>query len=403
MSLLRWTRDVRRALPGRRVPRTSFAVVPCGEPGGGDEGEAKQQQKRLKPASEGDSPFNRLPTAVFAELVQYKTIPERFRMAENVSNLCRKNVQILTQCPSAKDYTELQLNDQGKKAVWFHAMFDLGSSPHIRDLSREKFNTTTKAALPQGTSDSAIEQFVQMCPHLTDLDLGVCTQITNAGLGALERCHELVKLDLTDCQQSTKTDIGGLVAMAKGCPHLTDLNLSGWTHITCDGLRALGAQCPALTKLDLSCGASIGDDHLAALGGRCPHLTQLELKKCTLITHAGLALLGAGCLRLTHLDLTKCKKITELGLLGEACPNLTYLDLTSCTQITDTGLRALGEKCKNLTHLVLNGCAQITDAGLEALKGCKNLTRLSLWGCVKITFGGCRNLIEAIPAIRIGG
>ena len=302
---------MRAALPPTRAPRTHFSVALCGGHGGGD------KRSKLNPgASEGESKFNSLPTAVFAELVQYKSIPERFQMAMILAGKGAiadgdprgENVRILTRCPSAKDYTELQLNDRGRKAMWFHAMFGPGSSGYIRAFSREKFNTTTKAALPRDTDNDAVEYFVQMCPLLTHLNLSFCSHVTETGLDAV----------------------------GKHCPRLTHINLHSCTSIADDAIQYMVEGCPRLTHLDLYNCYEISDAALQAVAEGCPRLTHLNLQFCTEVTDAGITCLSEQCSQLQDLNLRKCTGCTLRGLraVADNCPQLISLN------VADT-LRAL--------------------------------------------------------------
>ncbi|KAI8622637.1 hypothetical protein BC830DRAFT_1088143 [Chytriomyces sp. MP71] len=80
------------------------------------------------------------------------------------------------------------------------------------------------------------------------------------------------------------------------------------------------------------------------------------------------------CPHLRHLHMSGTRPFTDAALsrLARAAPHLHTLDLTSFTsssRIADPGLSLLAACCPSLAVLRVGGCSQVTDAGILALCG----------------------------------
>ena len=132
------------------------------------------------------------------------------------------------------------------------------------------------SSTPGPVTDECLE-FLEAGPPLRQL--WVCSrQLSDAGLGHLERLHELEDLDLDGCQV---TDAG--LRHLRGLTHLRRLNLAK-TRVSGTGLEWLRGRM-ALTSLQLQ-GAPVSDAGLQAVAGlpglaRLPHLRLLDLRGTT--------------------------------------------------------------------------------------------------------------------------
>ena len=231
-------------------------------------------------------------------------------------------------------------------------------------------------------------------PHIFGLRTNVKTinfngkPITDNDLKLLKGLTNLEGLALMD----TRVTDAGLEHIR----HLTNLqwlNIGG-TRVTDAGLVHL----KGLAKLHniQAKGTSVtgvGFAHLAGL----PSLTVLNLSNSP-ITDAGLAQLKA-LTNLRDVDLAE-SAITDTGLTHlKALTNLRQLNLAG-TAITDAGLSEL-KGLTNLNWVDLQGTA-ITDDGMQHLEALSQLVGLRV-DDTHVTVEGTKNLLQAIPNIRIYG
>lgn len=72
----------------------------------------------------------------------------------------------------------------------------------------------------------------------------------------------------------------GILAIARGCPKLEKLMLTGCGAITGKSVRALARGCKALEKLSLSGCGGVGNDNLKDLAKGCTRLRHLNIAHC---------------------------------------------------------------------------------------------------------------------------
>ena len=100
-----------------------------------------------------------------------------------------------------------------------------------------------------------------------------------------------------------------------------------------------------------SYGSDITNASVIALAKHCPGLTQINLTGCIHITDTSVIALAEDCPELTWISLDGCIHITGTSLiaLAEDCPGLVWISLDGCTHITDTSVMSLAENCPGLT------------------------------------------------------
>lgn len=144
--------------------------------------------------------------------------------------------------------------------------------------------------------DDALKALSQ-CPCLCELKIAPCisVEVTDAGLAALGRaCHELRLLDVTGGRFSRRersvfavTD-AGIHALASGCPALTNLNLGIYSDLTDGAIQSLASHCHCIAELDVMGCCRLTDLSLQLLGQHCgTRLRGLNLP-CELITQRGI-------------------------------------------------------------------------------------------------------------------
>lgn len=163
-------------------------------------------------------------------------------------------------------------------------------------------------------------EVAKMCTGLTYLNISHCERVGEHGDRALiqlgKSCHRLRGLDAFGCSHaqvrlqqkrwilssvvrsaallrhitplcwngerlrfSTAQD-PGILAVARGCPKLEKLMLTGCDAITGKSVRALARGCKALQELSLSGCGGVGNDDLKEVAKGCTGLRHLNIAHC---------------------------------------------------------------------------------------------------------------------------
>jgi serine/threonine protein kinase len=235
-------------------------------------------------------------------------------------------------------------------------------------------------ALPGTPVTDADLRKLRGLPHLRELHLGPCRQVSNRGLRYIKGLRALEKLDLPG---AAITDDG--LQYLEGLTHLQELNLSGCAGVD-DGLKHLKG-LKTLRKLSLSSTAvtDAGLQHLKDLTS----LQELNLNHCQRVGDKGLAhLQKLEALQTLRLSFTA---VTDAGLQHlRNLQSLKKLKLVS-TKVTDVGLAYLKDLTR-LEELNLCRCEKVSDLGLQHLKGLTSLRTLAL-GSTRVTDRGLKNLM----------
>ena len=237
--------------------------------------------------------------------------------------------------------------------------------------------------------------------NLRDLNLGFCSQLTDAGLVEVARSRSLQHLNLSGCTRLTNLDA---LADSRSMTSLVLVFCFGLTQVdaiatmprirlihaphaelTCQGLVRGLTGLSELHDLELS---NSRQTHVG-FGGPLVSLSKLELRSC-LMLHDLSALQFSKNLRV--LDLNGSTQINDQSLESlEHTPSLTYLNLNSCTEITDEGLSHVGQLL-DMRRLVLNGCHLIKNQGMAHVAKLTQLDALDLQGCLMVTDAGLHSL-----------
>jgi len=136
--------------------------------------------------------------------------------------------------------------------------------------------------------DAACVAIARYLPNLTSLRVDFCYHLSDAALFGLAKCSNLTHLAIgTD----EITD-SGIIALAKGCPQLTQLDIRGCAgfalqNVSNAAVLAVTEWCPNLTRLRVS-SSKLTDVALIALVKRCSKLSALAVPDCRLLTSAAL-------------------------------------------------------------------------------------------------------------------
>lgn len=176
----------------------------------------------------------------------------------------------------------------------------------------------------------ALAHMIERSPALTDLDVGLCTRLTDLFL-------QLVRpqLDIT-------SGAGARAGAPLPLPTAYDPE---------PRLPRLG-----LTRLRLGGCIRISNEGLRVIGQRCPQLEHLDIAMCIRVTDAGVAAIASGCTGLTSLHIRHVHNITDRALtaLSCRCPKLKTLDAAHCSRIGNTGVRHITKRCTKLEVLILS-------------------------------------------------
>jgi len=278
---------------------------------------------------------------------------------------------------------------------------------HLKALTQLRALT-----LPPNCSDADL-QLLRHLPHLRELNLHRCWQITTAGFQVIAECaRELQVLNLSDCTQLLDAD---LEALAK----LTGLRI---LNVCSDRLTDIGiAHLAPLTKLThLSLRSRGVTDMVMNVIGQFVHLEQLELISTTGITDVGITallplvhlkelrfeaggnvtnaafvtigrLMSLEVLEVNHTGPEVHPRITDQGFAAlHPLIHLRKLKFWGYFPISEVGLQAI-VNLQDLEHLTLYRL-QITDNVLQAVGQFLNLKNLELWQCTRITSRGITHL-----------
>lgn len=281
-----------------------------------------------------------------------------------------------------------------KANAFSHFLYDNSS---IRWLIKRGPSTTSIQIMPSKESEITDSTFDGICvPSLLSVDLSNCTNLTDSGVESIAKgCHSLQSIKLELCRKLFNNgSLNGLafnyskleslnlnccanftddclIDLAKGCPHLSCIDLTNGQYITDDGLEELVKGCRQINEIVLSNCYRITDDGLISLANNLPRLQMIDLTRCRDITDRSIAVLAKKCPELIHIDFNRCRNVTNRGLeyIASGCHQLEYINVNRLRRISDQGLAGMVQECRKLRNLVLDDCGvNVTDAGIAELR-----------------------------------
>ena len=173
-----------------------------------------------------------------------------------------------------------------------------------------------------------------------------------------------------------------LIAIGQGCP-LEHLNVSGCNQIGDAGIVAIARGCPQLTYLDVSvlqevCLLSLYVIVIMLLlmiySDKNIFFSESEVNFNLIVIFFCLQFLFTTCL---SIPLWKNLRDMALAELGEGCPLLKDIVLSHCCQITDFGLSHLVKNCQMLESCHMVYCPSITAAGVATvISSCPHIKKV---------------------------
>lgn len=145
-------------------------------------------------------------------------------------------------------------------------------------------------------SDEDLVPVLSRNPQLRSVALAGCGQLSRRALGALaEGCQRLQRLSLAHCDWVDGLALRGL---ADRCPALEELDLTACRQLKDEAIVYLAQRRGAgLRSLSLAVNANVGDTAVQELARNCPQLEHLDLTGCLRVGSDGVRCLGMGVVR----------------------------------------------------------------------------------------------------------
>lgn len=142
-------------------------------------------------------------------------------------------------------------------------------------------------------SDEDLVPVLARNPQLRSVALAGCGQLSRRALGALaEGCPRLQRLSLAHCDWVDGLALRGL---ADRCPALEELDLTACRQLKDEAIVYLVQRRGAgLRSLSLAVNANVGDAAVQELARNCPELEHLDLTGCLRVGSDGVRCLGLG-------------------------------------------------------------------------------------------------------------
>lgn len=140
-------------------------------------------------------------------------------------------------------------------------------------------------------SDEDLVPVLARNPQLRSVALAGCGQLSRRALGALaEGCPRLQRLSLAHCDWVDGLALRGL---ADRCPALEELDLTACRQLKDEAIVYLAQRRGAgLRSLSLAVNANVGDAAVQELARNCPELEHLDLTGCLRVGSDGVRCLG---------------------------------------------------------------------------------------------------------------
>lgn len=224
--------------------------------------------------------------------------------------------------------------------------------------------------------DKVVAKIATCCPQLQGLNLSRCKRIGDDGVMAVasrlrmlrrvsrNRCPDLTaQIKLNGCHRLTDRSI---VALARHCPLLLELDLAGVPQLTNDTTISVFLNTRALRELKLN-------DNKTLSAGAIPDLAAVaRMDDSAVFEHVGAypwylvdvpspKAMSRTSSRPPGLDATRLRPVTI------TFDQLRVADLTSCTGLTDQDVDHLVRNAPQLRTLTLAKCSNLTDFAVESI------------------------------------
>ncbi|GAV82507.1 F-box-like domain-containing protein/LRR_6 domain-containing protein [Cephalotus follicularis] len=242
----------------------------------------------------------------------------------------------------------------------------------------------------RGMTDVSLEAIGKGCTNLKQMCLRKCCFVSDNGLVAFAKAAgSLESLQLEECNRVSQNGVMGLLS---NC----GTKLKCLTLVKCMGIKDMSfgmpmqSSCSSLRSLSVRNCPGFGSASLALVAKLCPQLQHVDLSGSYGITDAGFLPLLENCeAGLIRVNLSGCFNLTDEVVFALARlhgTTLETLNLDGCSKITDASLVSVAGNCMFLRDLDLSKCS-ISDSGIAVLSHAEqlNLQILSLSGCSDVS------------------
>ncbi|KAF7830416.1 F-box/LRR-repeat protein 15-like [Senna tora] len=235
-----------------------------------------------------------------------------------------------------------------------------------------------------------LEPVFESCSQLKVLKLQACKYLTDSSLEPLYKGGALPALQELDLSYGTicQSAIEELLAC---CTHLTHLSLNGCVNMHDLNWGFNHGQIAELPALNISSGV-ISNENVHRLSEEPNRL--LQSLNCVGCPNVRKVLIppAAHCFYLLYLNLSLSANLKEVDV---ACLNLCFLNLSNCSS-----LEILKLECPRLTSLFLQSCNIDEEAVEAAISKCSMLETLDVRFCQKISSTSMGRLRAACPSLK---
>ena len=227
-------------------------------------------------------------------------------------------------------------------------------------------------------------------------------------MAVAQHCPHMLEIDLHNCRQVTNVSVTNLIARGR---QLRELR-AGHCHLLTDSAfldLPKNLAFESLRILDLTACHQLHDEAVEKIIETSPRLRNLVLAKCKEITDRSVMAITKLGKNLHYIHLGHCAQITDNAViqLVKLCNRIRYIDLACCQRLTDQSVKQLATLPK-LRRIGLVKCQLITDRSILALAKAANaeqrqksmvaslLERVHLSYCINLTLG-----VSRLPRLRI--
>ncbi|KAJ8680894.1 hypothetical protein QAD02_016681 [Eretmocerus hayati] len=266
--------------------------------------------------------------------------------------------------------------------------------------------TELNLSLCKNITDASLGKIAHCLKNLETLHLGGCGNVSNTGLQLIAwGLRKLRRLDLRSCWNISDQGIAYLAGLhGEGNLDLEHLGLQDCQRLTDEGLRHISlGLANSLKSINLSFCVLITDSgmkHLAKIGSLC----ELDLRSCDNISEIGMAYLAEGGSRVSHLDVSFCDKIGDQALqhISQGLFNLKSLSLSACP-ISDEGICKIAKTQQELETLHIGQCSRLTDKSVfTIIESMPHLKCIDLYGCTRISKFGLDKIDQLRISLNLG-
>lgn len=250
-------------------------------------------------------------------------------------------------------------------------------------------NTTAIDLSMLVVQDDAIATLVERCPKIVSAKFVGCMFLTNQAVLAL--AEGLPNLTTVSISSGSVLD-SGVIALARNCPQLKNVDFSLNPFLTDKCVIELSERCPRLVSFGFANCTSLSDRGLTALAQRCPRLEMINITGCFVLSKRSVKALAEHCPEIVAVEFSGCRgAVTDdsIVLLAERCPRLSRANFSGCSLLTNPGIASFASNCPRLESIALEDCQHLSDASILALvNSCPHLYRVQFQGLWQVPRGG---------------